>query len=125
MDTIRTYLVEVILKKVVTSAVISGVASAIAFFVAHAEFMEKLGLTYYPSFNGQFIGPMPTGQVFLLEVDTFKAWAVVAGPMAGMALVVWVWHHMRATATGAPQSGDVRKSVEMPMVGGNRQGDPQ
>lgn len=123
MDSLKTYFVEVIIKKVGTMAILSGISSVIAFLVAHEDFMQKMGVTYYPDFIGKFVGAMPSGRVFIVEVETFQTWAMIAAPMVFMSVGMWIWHHLHATATGAPQSGDVRVKPEVSVEGGKRAGD--
>lgn len=124
VDKIKTYFIEVVLKNVapkVSNAVIAGV---LTFLVAHQEFMEKMGITYYSAFTGVFRGTPPTGQILVVEFDTLGKWGalmLIAGATAAWA---FFQHHAVATVTGAPQSGDKREA-SVPVAGGDRASDPK
>lgn len=124
MDKLKTYFIEVVVKNVSPKVISAVMAYGVTFIIAHQQFMEQMGITYYDNFTGIFKGPPPTGQLLIVEFDTLGKWgafALVAGATA-----VWAFfqHHAVATITGAPQSGNVRTEPEQPVVGGSRQGDP-
>lgn len=124
LEKVKTYFVEVVGKYVgpkVMAALMSGV---VAFIVAHQEFMEKMGVTYYAAFDGIFHGTPPTGQVLIVEFDTLGKWGaamLIVGFTAAWSLFQ---HHAVATVTGAPQSGDKREEPPAPLPGGERKEDP-
>lgn len=125
IEKIKTYFVEVGMKYVgprVTAALMSAI---IAFIVAHQEFMEKMGITYYAAFDGIFHGTPPTGQILIVEFDTLGKWGaamLIVGFTAAWSLLQ---HHTTATVTGAPQSGDKRTDPPMALTGGDRKNDPK
>lgn len=124
MDSIRTWLVEVVVKNVGPKVMSSLVSMGLVFLAAHQDYMEQMGITYYPDFNGTWSGAAPTGQLITVELATLKVWgaaALAAGVMAAVALMM---HHGQATVTGAPQSGDKRDGAALPVVGGQRAEDP-
>lgn len=124
MDSVKTWLVEVVIKKVAPTAVASLMASGVAFMLVHQQLMEQMGITYYPNFNGTWSGGvMPTGELITVELSTLKYWGAALLVTGFTGLMMFVMHHGKATVTGAPQSGDLRKTPDVPLSGGNRAGD--
>lgn len=125
MDKLKTYLVEVVINKIGPKVAASVLAYGVTLIVAHQEFLEQMGITYYPMFDGTWSGGiMPTGSLIVIEFDTLKVWGagmIVAGVMA---FVAWMQHHGTAVMTGAPQSGDLRQEPSIPTPGGDRKDDP-
>lgn len=124
MESVKTWLVEVLVKNVGPKVVASLMASGIGLLMAHQQLMEKMGITFYPDFKGVWSGAQPTGQLLVIELATLQVWggaALVAGFVAVWAIIQ---HHSVATVKGAPQSGDMRK-VDVPVVNGERKGDVQ
>lgn len=124
-DTAKTYVVEVLAKNIAPKVSSAVIAYGVTFLVAHQEFMEQMGITYYPSFNGAWHGAAPTGRLLVIEFDTLSIWGGAALVMGAMALIALFQHHVVATATGAPQSGNVRTTGSPAIEGGARQGDPK
>lgn len=125
MENIKTYMAEVIVRKMAPAAIASAVAAAGTFLLAHASELEKYGITYYPDFAGVFSGTTPSGNVLIVEFDTLqKGLALVLVALVG-AFMAWTTHHTVATVTGAPQSGDKRVEPPQPVVGGERKEDPK
>lgn len=124
LEKIKTYFVEVAIKNItpkVMTAVMSGI---ITFILAHQEFMEKMGITFYPNFDGTWHGAAPTGQLITIEFDTLGKWGAAALVVLITAAWAFLQHHGVATVTGAPQSGDKRENFPVQLVGGDRAGDP-
>lgn len=125
MDKLKTWMVEVLIKKIVPKVVSAGLTAFIGVVIAHQELMEKMGVTYYPSFDGHWSGAMPTGRLFTIEIDTLGYFFGGLLILGATAFVAWLMHHGAATVTGAPQSGDKREVPEQPVLGGAREGDPK
>lgn len=125
MDKLKTYFVEVVLKNVAPKVTNAVIAAGLTFLVAHQEFMEKMGITYYPDFNGTWRGVMPTGRFLTVEIDTLGIWGGAALIMGATALWAFFQHHSIATVTGAPQSGDKRDPTSPPVINGERKEDPK
>lgn len=123
LDKIKTYFVEVGIKNIAPKVSVALMSAIVTFIMAHQAFMEQMGITYYPDFNGKWHGVPPTGQLLIVEFDTLGKWgalALIAGITAAWSLLQ---HHGVATVTGAPQSGDVRVNPPQPVIGGQREGD--
>lgn len=125
MEKLKTYFVEVVLKNVAPKVTNAIIAAGITFLIAHQEFMQQMGITYYPNFNGIWNGTAPTGRLLVLEIDTFGLWGGAA--LIALATAAWalISHHTVATVKGTPQSGDKRVISPEPIEGGERQGDPK
>ena len=120
LDTIKTYLVEVASKNVAPKVITAVMSYGITFLIAHQEFMEQMGITYYPNFDGTWHGVAPTGQLLVIEFDTLGKWGAVALIAGVTAAWSFFQHHAVATVTGAPQSGDKRENPPVPVEGGAR-----
>jgi hypothetical protein len=124
MDKLKTYFVEVVLKNVTPKVTAALMSAIITFLVAHQEFMEQMGITYYPDFNGTWHGVSPTGQLLIVEFDTLGKWGAAMLVVSFSAGWAFLQHHTVATVTGAPQSGDKRVSPDNQISGGQRASDP-
>lgn len=124
MDKLKTWIVEVVLKNVAPKVSNAVIAAGITFLAAHQEFMEKMGITYYPDFIGTWHGAAPTGRLLVIEIDTLGIWGGAMLIMGATAVWAFFSHHAVATVTGAPQSGDKRIGPSVALDGGQRQGDP-
>lgn len=124
IDKVKTYFVEVVMNKVAPKATAALISYAITFLVAHQEFMEQMGVTYYPNFDGTWHGVPPTGSLLVVEFDTLGKWGAAGLVFLITAVWAFVQHHAVATVTGAPQSGDKREPASLPVAGGDRSGDP-
>lgn len=120
IENVKTYFVEVVGKYVGPRVMATLLSAIAAFLVAHQEFLEKMGVTYYAAFDGIFHGSPPTGQVLIVEFDTLGKWGaamLIVGITAAWSLLQ---HHAVATVTGSPQSGDKRTDFTVPTEGGQR-----
>ena len=125
MEKIKTYFIEVILKNVAPKVTNAVIAAGLTFLVAHHEFMQQMGITYYPDFSGKWNGIPPTGRLLVVEIDTLGIWGGAMLIMGATALWAFFSHHAVATVTGSPQSGDKRGLPEQPVIGGARATDPK
>lgn len=124
LDKLKTYFIEVVLKNVAPKVSNAVIAAGLTFLVAHQEFMEQMGITYYSAFNGIFHGAPPSGRVLIVEIDTLGLWGGAMLIMGATAAWAFFTHHTVAAVKGTPQSGDVRVNPEIPVQGGERAGDP-
>lgn len=124
MDKLKTYFVEVIVKNVAPKISNAVIAAGLTFLVAHQEFMQKMGITYYADFIGKWVGAAPTGRLLVIEIDTLGLWGGAMLIMGATAAWAFLSHHAVATVTGAPQSGDKRTEPDQPVSGGARMDDP-
>lgn len=109
MDSLKTWLVEVALKKMGPAFVKGALASLFVYLGAHQGLLNSLGITWDSS-----------GHVLQVDMDMLSAWALTIGSGAIMALFSAAQHHTVATVVGKPQDGDMRKSDTVPVEGGNR-----
>lgn len=124
MDSLKTWAVEIGLKKLGPTALASGISALFALMAAHQGLLEQWGITYgiWPL---QWSGTPPSGHVILIELDTVSTAALTllaALVTAGMAAAQ---HHTAAAITGAPQSGDMRTPNGIPVGYDNRKDDPK
>lgn len=123
-ENLKTYAVEVILKKIGPTAMASGIAALFALLAAHQGLLEQYGITFgvwplvWPS------GQQPSGHVILIELDTVSTAAIALLVTLASSIMAAANHHATAAVTGAPQSGNVRTEPEQPVQGGQRSGDP-
>jgi hypothetical protein len=113
LEELKTYFIEVILKKYGPSFVKGAIASLFVYFGSHQGLLNSLGITWDAS-----------GHTLDIDFDTLGLWAFTAGSGLLMAALTAAQHHTGAVITGAPQSGDVRVNPPAPIEGGGRAGDP-
>lgn len=115
MDSLRTYLVEVVWKQMGPSLIRGTLAVLVGFVAAHHGALAMFGLTYDPTQN-----------TLVLDLDALGKYLLPLGAGALTAAFAALQHHAVATVTGTPQSGDMRKiSPVDPVLTGQRKGDPQ
>lgn len=107
IDRIKWYLIEVVAPKYIPVAILAALSALGTFMVAHADVLEKYGITYG-------IWPLnwpvaPTGPVIVIELDTLSKAAVAALVALLGIVIVAIQHHV----TGTPI-----------VVGGKRETDP-
>lgn len=124
MDTLKTWFVEVACKNVAPKVTTALLSAVVTFLIAHQEFMEQMGITFYPSFDGTWHGAAPTGQLIVVELDTLGKWGAAMLIVGITALWAILQHHTVATVTGTSQIGDKREAIDQPLAGGNRPNDP-
>lgn len=104
----KTYLVEVLIKKVGPVAAASLVSTLMALLAAHQGLLENWGITFgqYPlTFTN---GQVPSGPVILIELDTLSSFALsIIAPLIVSLFALGV-HHTTALVTGSPQTGGMR-----------------
>ena len=113
MDKLKTWVVEVFIKKLGPSFLRSGIASLGVVLAAHAGLLTAMGITYDA-----------VKHVISVDLNVLSDWLIFAGPGGLTAFLALVQHHTVAAVAGAPQSGDLRKDLDKPMVDGNRSTDP-
>ena len=87
----KDYLIEVILKKMLPSAVRAILAAFTGLLVAHAGVLAKAGVAYDAA-----------AQTVTLHLSTFDDWAVAAGLGLVTAILAMIQHH--ATQAIAPKA---------------------
>ena len=116
MDTIKTYFMQVVVKNIAPKVSAAVISAGITFLIAHQEFMQQMGITYYSAFDGKWLGLPPTGKLIIVELDTLSVWGGLA--LVGLATGIWAWfqHHAVATVTGAPQDGSHQRATDPPAA---------
>jgi len=94
-DNLKTYLIELGVKKYLPIGVMAGMAALGTFLAAHAGVLEQYGITY-----GNWplnFGTAPTGPCIVIELDTLSASAITA--LAGLAAIAIraMQHHTTGT----------------------------
>lgn len=124
MDSIKTWLVEVGLRKLGPTAMASAISALFALLAAHQGLLEQWGITYGIWPLSWASGQVPSGHVILIELDTISTSALTLIAALATAAMAAAQHHATAVVTGAPQSGDVRVSPPVAIEGGQRATDP-
>lgn len=124
MDALKTWLVEVALKKMGPSLVKGALAALVGYLAAHQGLLEAWGITSGTWPLRWTNGQQPSGHVILIELDTISGSALVVVTGLIMSLFTAAQHHTVAAVVGKPQSGDVREGPEVLVEGGKRAEDP-
>jgi hypothetical protein len=90
----KTYVVEVLIKKMGPSAVRAGLAAFIGIILAHQGMLAKFGVVYDQASN-----------TLSLHLSTLQEWCDVSGMGLIAAVLMGIQHHTVAAVTGAPQTG--------------------
>lgn len=101
-DEIKTYLVNVGVKKMLPSLIKTSIMALIAYMAAHQNLLNSLGITW----DSQ-------GHTIDIDLDTFSAWALIFVPGAITALMTAISHHTVATVKGQPQDGTHERSTDV------------
>ena len=123
MDALKTWLVEVALKKVGPTATAAGISALFGLLAAHQGLLETWGITF-GTWPLQW-ATQPSGHVIVIELDTISTGLIALLVAGASAFFAASQHHVVAAVTGAPQSGNVRIEPEQPVIGGQREGDPK
>lgn len=123
MDSLKTYLIEVVLKKLGPTAAAAGISALFGLLAAHQGLLEAWGITF-GTWPLAWTTP-PSGHVIVIELDTISTGLLTLLAAGAAAFVAASQHHVTAAVTGAPQSGDLRQAPPLPMQGGSRPGDPK
>ena len=125
LDKMKTYFVEVIVKRAANQGVQAAISALMVYMAAHQDLLEGLGITTFTWGQWPAANAAPSGLCTLIEWDTLGKGG--AAELAGglMVVVALIWHHSKATVTGSPQSGDLRQTPTAPVVGGDRKEDPK
>jgi hypothetical protein len=123
VDSLKTWIVEVALKKIGPTVAASLISSLFAFLAIHQGLLESWGITYgiWPLHWG---GTPPSGHVILIELDTISSTALTGLGVLITGLMVAAQHHTVAAIEGKPQSGDMRRESSPPVFDGKRAQDP-
>jgi hypothetical protein len=116
----KAYFLEVIIGKVAPKVTGALISVGITFIIAHQEFMDQMGITYYPAFDGTWRGAAPTGQLLVVEFDTLGKWGAAMLVIGIASAWAFFQHHAVAAVKGEPQSGDTtlqtRRAEDPPKV---------
>ena len=113
MSNIKTWFVEVAIKKLGPSLIKGAMGAGLAYLAAKQGLLVQFGVVYDAA-----------AQTLTLHLDTFQGWILASGTGLIMASLTAGQHATTAVITGKPLSGDVRVNPDQPVDGGNRSGDP-
>lgn len=124
MDKLKTYFVQVILRKISTDVIQQVITVATVYLAAHQNMLTQFGITTFTWGAWPYPAHPPSGLVTMIEWDTLGIGG--AAGLVAVAGIIYTWfqHHAVATATGAPQSGDKRQVPTVMIEGGKRKEDP-
>lgn len=94
MDSIKSWVINVAIRKMGPSAIRAALAAFVAILVAHAGLLEKFGVVYDQATN-----------TLMLHLSALQEWADVSGLGLIAAAFMAAQHHTVAAVTGAPQTG--------------------
>lgn len=116
MSALKSYLLEVGLKKLVPAFIKGALAASLAFLAAHANQLQTWGITSgtWPLIWAP--GQAPTGHVILIELDTLSASAIVLLPGLAISILALIQHHAAATIKGQPQDGEHQRATDPPKA---------
>lgn len=110
MDKLKTWLIEVAVKKMGPSMVRAALGALVAGLIAHAEVLAKIGVVYDAATN-----------TILIHLTTAGVWLGTIGFGTIVALLMGLQHHVEAAVTGEPHSGDpaleARRATDTPSKG--------
>lgn len=124
MESLKTYLIEVGLKRLGPSFVKGAIAALVGFLAAHQGILETWGVTLGNWPLAWPAGQEPSGRVILIELDTLSATAMIVFTGLAMTFLTAMQHHTTAAIKGKPQSGDLRTEPSPSITGGDRKEDP-
>lgn len=125
MDALKTWLIEVALKKIGPTATAAGISALFGLLAAHQGLLEAWGITFGTWPLQWAAGSVPSGHVILIELDTISTGLLALLAAGAASIFAASQHHVVAAVTGAPQSGDVRTTPPQPVIGGERKDDPK
>jgi hypothetical protein len=102
-DTLKTYLMEMGIKKYLPIAVMAGFSALGGLMLAHAGVLEQYGVTYG---NWPFhwpVGQEPSGNVILIELDTLSK-AAITGIAALIGILIRAAQHHSTGSPVTPQA---------------------
>lgn len=103
MDSLKTYFVEVVLKKMGPAFVKGAVAWLVVYMGAHQGLLSSIGITYDGSH----------GHDLDIDLDVLSTWALTLGTGSIMALFTAAQHHTTAAIEGKPQDGSHERSTDI------------
>lgn len=113
IDNLKTWLVEVGIKKMGPSLIKGAMGAGLAYLAAKQGLLAQFGVVYDAA-----------AQTLTLHLDTLQGWILASGTGLIMASLTAAQHTTTAVITGKPLSGDVRETPAQPVEGGARAGDP-
>lgn len=101
MDSLKNWLIEVLLKKMGPSLIKGALAAGLGLLAAHQGVLNGLGITWDPS-----------GHTIDIDLDALGAWALMAGSGSIMALFTGLQHHTVAAIADKPQDGSHERATD-------------
>lgn len=101
MDSFKTWLLEVGLKKMGPSLLKTGLAALVGLLAAHQGMLTSLGIVYDA-----------TAQTVTLHLDALQTWLLAGGMGLITALMTASQHHVEAAVTGQPQDGSHERATD-------------
>lgn len=105
MDSFKSWLEEVVLKKMGPSFVKGVIAYVLGYIATHSEMLSKMGIVY-----------LADVQDIVIHLKVFSVWAGAAVVGLGMAAMTLIQHHATAAVTGKPQDGTHERATDLPVV---------
>lgn len=103
MDALKSWLMEVGLKKLGPAFIKGAFAWLFVYLGAHQGLLSSFGITYTPADHNLDI-----------DLDTLSVWAVTVGSGSLMAFFSAAQHHAGAAIKGQPQDGEHKRADDPP-----------
>jgi len=105
MDSFKTWLIEVAIKKMGPSLIKGAIAAGVGVMAAHQGLLNSLGITWDGS-----------GHVIQIDTDILSSWLLVAGSGSIMAFLTAIQHHTVAAVVEKPQDGSHARVDDSPKA---------
>lgn len=102
MDSLKEWVIEVGVKKLMPSLVKGAIAALVGLFLAHKGVLDAIGVSYDA-----------TGRTIDINLDTLTIWLVTIGTGLITALFTALQHHTIAAVEGKPQDGTHQRSTDI------------
>jgi hypothetical protein len=124
IENVKTYFVQVILKKLANTGIQQAITAVTVYLVAHQNYLTQFGITTFTWGGWPYPNNPPSGLVTMIEWDTLGVGGATALMVGAGVIYAWFQHHAVAAVTSAPQSGDKRDETSPTIAGGKRKEDP-
>jgi len=104
IDQLKTYFIEVLVKKCGPSFIKGAVGALFVYLGAHQGFLNSLGISWDAS-----------GHTLDIDFDTLSTWAFTVGSGFIMAALTAAQHHTSATIKDLPQDGSHQRVTDAPQ----------
>lgn len=95
MESLKTWIIEVAVKKIVPNVASAALAALVGYLLAHAGQLSAMGIDYDAVDN-----------TIDISLNKFKEWMIITGPVVVTGIWTLVRHHTGAAIVREPQAGE-------------------